>query len=169
VEEIKKLRPRPGLVSAFSLPFAILSVLGALVAGFILVAVWKRSIGQALDECLGRFGRTVGLGALGLFAAPAALVLSLVLVITIPVGVAGILLYLVFVYLAKIFSGMLLGRLLFRLFGGATASLWLTAPVGIVLAYALCAVPYVGWVIWLFAVVTGFGVVIELLAATRRS
>jgi cytoskeletal protein CcmA (bactofilin family) len=169
LEEIKHFRPRPGVVTAFFLPFALFSVLAALLIGFILVAIWKHAVRQALDNCIGRFGRTVGFGALGLLAAPAALVLSIVLVITIPAGLVGLLLYLVFLYLSKIFAGMFLGRWLFRICGGASASPWLFAPVGIILAYALCTIPIAGWLLWLFAAIIGFGVIIELLAATRRT
>jgi len=168
LDEFKHFRPRPGIITAFFLPFAIFSVLGALVVGFILVAIWRHALNQAIEASLDRFGRTVGLGAIGLLAPPAAFIVALVLVVTIPAGLIGIALYLVFLYLAKVLAGMLFGRLLFRLFGGATASPWLTAPVGIVLVYALCAVPFAGWLVWLFAALVGFGVVVELLAATRR-
>jgi len=169
LEDVKRVRFSPGIVSAFFLPFAIFSVLGALVAGFILVAVWKQTIRRALETCSARFGRTVGLGAIALLAGPAAILVAFLLVITIPAGAVGLLLYLVFLYLARVFAGMLLGRLVFRLFGGATASPWLYAPVGIVFAYALCSVPFVGWIIGLFAAVLGYGVIVELLGATRRA
>lgn len=167
--EVRRFRLRPGLLTALFLPFALLSILGALAVGFILLAVWRHPLARAIDNCLGRFGRTVGTGALGLLAGPVALILAAVLVITLPAGIVGLLLYLVFLYLAKILAGMFLGRWLFRLFGGGSASPWLTAPAGIILVYALCAVPVVGWLAWLFALVLGFGVIIEILAATRRT
>ncbi len=169
LDELRQFRPRPGIITAFFLPFAIFSVLGALVVGLILIAIWKHVIRQALESSIDRFGLTVGRGAIALLAPPAAFVVAMVLVVTIPAGLIALALYLVFLYLAKMMAGMLLGRLLFRLFGGSTASLWLTAPVGIVLVYALCAIPFVGWVIWLLAVIVGFGVIVELLAATRRA
>ena len=147
---------------------AILSVLGALVVGFILIAIWKTTLIRALDNAYQRFGRAVGFGALTLFAAPLALLISMVLIVTIPAGLIGTLLYLIFLYLAKVFAGMFLGKWLFRLFGGRTASIWLTAPVGIILVYALCAVPFVGWLIWLFGAMVGFGVILELVGSSRR-
>ncbi len=176
LEDLRDLRPRLDLFTAFLLPFAIFSVLGALVVGFILVAIWKHVLIRALDSAAERFGRTVGFGALGLFAAPVAVLVSCVLVLTIPVGLIGTLFYLIALYLGKILAGMFLGRWLFRVLGGrATSSLphqgpslWLTAPVGIVLAYALCAIPFVGWVLWLFGLMVGFGVIFELLATSRR-
>lgn len=166
---IRELKPfKPGLLATFLLPFAILSLLAALAVGFILIAVWKRVIGDAVESCLNRFGRTVGFGALGLFAGPAALLAGLLLIVTIPAAFIGAALYLIFIYLSKAFAGMLIGRWLFRICGGQTASIWLTAPVGILLVYALCAVPFVGWLFWLFAAILGFGVIIEILARTRR-
>ncbi|UCG44260.1 MAG: polymer-forming cytoskeletal protein [candidate division WOR-3 bacterium] len=174
--ELRDLRPRLNLFTMFLLPFAIFSVLGALAVGFILVALWKHALTRALDSAAGRFGRTVGFGALGLFAVPVAILVSFVLIVTIPAGLIMTLLYLIALYLGKILAGMFLGRWLFRILGGSTASvlpdrgpsMWLTAPVGIVLAYALCAIPFVGWAIWLFGLMVGFGVMLELLAISRR-
>ena len=167
-EDIKPFKPGPSMFTAFLLPFAILSVLAAVCIGFILVAIWKHALVRTIDHCLARFGRTVGFGAIALFAVPVALVVSLALIVTIPAGLIGGGLYLAFLYLSKILAGMFLGRWLFKLFGGHTASIWLTAPVGIILAYALCAVPFVGWLIWLFGALIGFGMVVELLGMSRR-
>ena len=168
LSRLGRARPGPGVLFAFLLPFAILSVLGALVTGFILIAVWKHALLHALENALSRFGRTVGFGALGLFATPAAIVVALLLIVTIPAGLVAGLLYLVALYLAKTLAGMFLGRWLFRLFGGRTASIWLTAPVGILLVYALCTIPVFGWVVWLFALIIGFGVLLELIGMSRR-
>lgn len=168
IGELGKVRPRPGLWASLLLPFALFSVLGALAVGFLLIAIWKSALVRAFDACLEHFGRTVGVGAIGLFATPVALVVAMALIITIPLGLLGGLAYLSFLYLAKILAGMFAGRWLFRLFGGATASIWLTAPVGIVLAYALCAIPFAGWLIWLFSAFVGFGIIVELLSGSRK-
>ncbi len=168
IKRLKEFKPGPGMLAGFLLPFAIFSVLGALAVGFILIAIWKHALAQALENALSRFGRTVGFGALGLFAAPAAILVAFVLVVTIPAGLIAGLLFLVCLYVAKILAGMFLGKWLFRLFGGHTASIWLTAPVGILLVYALCAIPVVGWMLWLFALILGSGVLFELLGLSRR-
>ncbi len=168
IEEFKRFRPRPSLFAAFLLPFAIFSVLGALAIGFILIAIWKHALIHALENSMSRFGRTVGFGAIGLFAAPLALLVALLLIVTIPASLIGMLLYLILRSLSKVFAGMFLGKWLFGLFGGHTASIWLFAPVGIILVYALCAIPVAGWLIWLFGAMVGFGVIIELLSSSRR-
>ncbi|MBM3316108.1 polymer-forming cytoskeletal protein [candidate division WOR-3 bacterium] len=165
-DRVKVGRPLP--VPAVLWPLALYSLLAALVITVILVAVWKHQLNAALEACFTRFGRAVGFGALGFFATPVALAISMVLVVTIPAALICGVGYLVAVYLAKILAGMLLGRALFRFIRQPNASLWAAAPVGVVLVYALCAIPFAGWLFWLFSVLLGFGIVIELLARTRQ-
>lgn len=166
--ELKKLGPRPSIITTLLLPFALISVIAALAVGFILLAIWRQAIVHALERALDRFGRTVGYGALALLVAPAAILVGFLLVITIPAAGICLLLYLSFLYLSKLLAGMFLGRWLFSLFGGQSASPWLTAPVGIILVYALCAIPFVGPAVWLFGAMIGFGVILELFGISRR-
>lgn len=168
-DRARQPRQNRWLLPALFLPFTLLSLLAALATGFILVAVWRRPLAAALEECSCRFGRTVGFGAVGFFATPLAALLSLALIVTIPAAAIVLVGYLVGIYLAKILAGIFAGRLIFRLFGVRSVSLWAAAPVGIAVVYALCAIPVFGWLIWLFAVLIGFGVIIELLARARRA
>jgi cytoskeletal protein CcmA (bactofilin family) len=167
IEEIRGMRPRPSTVFTFFLPFTILSVLGALVVGFILVAVWKHVLDEGLNRSLARWARTLGFGAVGFLIGPMSVVIAFLLVVTIPAGLIAAAAYLVFLYLGKTLAGMFAGKLLFRIFGAPDVSLWWAAPVGIVVVYGLCAIPFAGWIIWLFAVAVGFGVIAELLGMSR--
>jgi cytoskeletal protein CcmA (bactofilin family) len=170
IEEIKSFRPRPGrLFAGFILPFALLSVLGALAVGFLLIAIWKHALLRALEGCTARFGRTVGFGAILLLATPTAATVALFTIVGIPSALITGVVYLLFLYLSKILAGMFLGRWLFRLFGGRSASIWLFAPVGIILVYAFCAIPVIGWLVWLFTALIGFGILAELVAHSRRT
>ncbi|MEO0085073.1 MAG: polymer-forming cytoskeletal protein [candidate division WOR-3 bacterium] len=162
-------RSRRWFMPALFLPFTLLSLLAALATGFIIVAVWRRPLTVALEMCTDRFGRTVGLGAVGFFATPLAALLSLAAVVTIPAAAIVLVGYLTGIYLAKILAGIFVGRLIFRLFGVGSASLWAAAPVGIAVVYAVCAIPVFGWLVWLFAVLIGFGVIVELFARSRRT
>ena len=168
-ERPRQPRQRRWFVPALFLPFTLLSLLAALATGFIIVAIWRRLLSAALKECAARFGRTVGFGAVGFFATPLAALLSLAAVITIPAAAIVLGGYLAGIYLAKILAGIFVGRLIFRLFGVGSVSLWAAAPVGIAVVYVVCAIPVFGWLVWLFAVLIGFGVIIEMLARCRRA
>ncbi len=167
LEEVKVLRPRPGVLAAFLLPFALLSMLGAVVVALILIAVWKYALNEALNRAITHWGRTLGLGSVGFLIGPMTILVSFALIVTIPAGLIAAAAYVVLVYLGKTLSGMFLGKLLFRVFGAPDISLWLAAPVGIVIIYALCAIPFAGWVIWLMTQALGFGIVAELLGMSR--
>jgi hypothetical protein len=64
---------------------------------------------------------------------------------------------------------MFTGRLLFRVFGAPEVSLWWAAPVGIIIVFALCAIPYAGWAFWVASMAAGFGVIAELLGMSRTA
>lgn len=159
---------RRHLFPEISWPITLYFLVAALAVTLILLAVWHNALNRAIATCIGRPGYTIGFGVLGLLAIPVGIVIALLLVITIPAALITLASYLVAVYLAKILAGMFAGRLLFRLLRRPDASAWLTAPAGVVLVYALCSIPVAGWLFWLFAGIVGFGVIIELIAQTRR-
>ena len=169
IEDMKDMKPRPGSFVTFFLPFTILSILGALVVGFLLVAIWKHVLNEGLARSLAHWGRTAGFGAIGFLIGPMSILVAFALIVTIPVGLIAVAAYLVSLYLAKTFAGMFAGRLLFRIFGVPDVSLWWAAPVGIVIVFGLCAIPYAGWAIWLASMAVGFGVIAELLGMSRTT
>ncbi|MBM3330962.1 polymer-forming cytoskeletal protein [candidate division WOR-3 bacterium] len=169
IEDLRQMKPRPGMLVRFFLPFTILSIVGALVVGFLLVAIWKHALNEGLTRSLGHWGRTLGFGAIGFLIGPMSIVVAFALIITIPAGLIALAAYIVCLYVAKVLAGMFTGRLLFRIFGSPEVSLWWAAPVGIAIVFALCAIPYAGWAFWLASMAVGFGVLAELLGMSRTA
>jgi hypothetical protein len=153
----------------FFLPFTILSIIGALVVGFLLVAIWKYVLNEGIARALGHWRRTLGFGAIGFLVGPMSILVAFALIITIPAGLIAAAAYLVCLYLAKVLAGMFTGRLLFRIFGSPDVSLWWAAPVGIAIVFGLCAIPYAGWAIWFVSMAVGFGVIADLLGMSRTT
>jgi len=169
IDDLKQMKPGPGMFVTFFLPFTILSIIGALVVGFLLVAIWKHVLNEGLSRSLAHWGRTVGFGAIGFLVGPMSILVAFALIITIPAGLITAAAYLVCLYLAKVLAGMFTGRLLFRIFGAPEVSLWWAAPVGITIVFGLCAIPFAGWVIWLASMAVGFGVIAELFGMSRTT
>ncbi len=169
IEDIRQMKPRPATFVTFLLPFTILSMIGALVVGFLLVAIWKHVINEGLSRSFAHWGRTLGFGAIGFLIGPMSILVAFALIITIPAGLIAAAAYLVCLYVAKVLAGLFTGRLLFRIFGSPDVSLWWAAPVGIVIIFGLCAIPIAGWAIWLASMAVGFGVIAELLGMSRTA
>jgi cytoskeletal protein CcmA (bactofilin family) len=169
INDIRQMRPRPGMLVTFFLPFTILSIIGALVVGFLLVAIWRHVLDEGIARSLGHWSRTLGFGAIGFLIGPMSILVAFALIITIPAGLIATAAYLASLYLAKVLAGMFTGRLLFRVFGSPDASLWWAAPVGIAIVFGLCAIPYAGWAIWFASMAVGFGVIAELLGMSRTT
>ncbi|HTW91755.1 MAG TPA: polymer-forming cytoskeletal protein [bacterium] len=167
--EIKEMKPRPGTFVTFFLPFTILSIIGALVVGFLLVAIWKQALDEGIARSFAHWGRTLGFGTIGFLIGPMSILIAFALIITIPAGLIAGAAYLVSLYLAKVLAGLFSGRLLFRVFGSPDVSLWWAAPVGIIVVFGLCAIPVAGWAIWLISMAVGFGVIAELLGMSRTA
>ncbi len=149
--------------SKLRLGITIFSILAALVITFILIAICRQPLERAIENCGQRFGSTIGLGAVALFAPPVALIIAAIFIITIPALIIAKIGYLIILYLAKTLTGIFLGRILFRLFGAANVSLWLAGPLGVIIVYCLCAIPVIGWLFWLFVLLLGFGIFIRLV------
>jgi len=169
IEDLKQMKPRPGMFVTFFLPFTILSIIGALVVGFLLVAIWKHVLNEGLARSFAHWRRTLGFGAIGFLIGPMSILVAFALIITIPAGLIAAAAYVVCLYVAKVLAGMFTGRLLFRAFGSPEVSLWWAAPVGIAIVFGLCAIPYAGWAIWLASMAVGFGVIAELLGMSRTA
>lgn len=168
IDDLKQMKPRPGMFVSFFLAFTILSIVGALVVGFLLVAIWKHALNEGLSRSFVHWGRTIGFGAIGFLVGPMSILVAFALIITIPAGLVAAAAYVVCLYLAKVLAGVFTGRLLFRIFGSPEVSLWWAAPVGIIIVFGLCAIPYVGWAIWLASMAVGFGVIAELFGMSRN-
>jgi cytoskeletal protein CcmA (bactofilin family) len=169
IEDLKQMKPRPGMFVTFFLPFTILSIIGALVVGFLLVAIWQHVLNEGFARSFAHWRRTLGFGAIGFLIGPMSILVAFALIITIPAGLIAAAGYVVCLYLAKVLAGMLTGRLLFRAFGAPEASLWWAAPVGIIIVFGLCAIPYAGWAFWVASMAVGFGVIAELLGMSRTA
>ncbi|MEO0070731.1 MAG: polymer-forming cytoskeletal protein [candidate division WOR-3 bacterium] len=162
-------KTRRHIFSGIAFGFFIYSLLAALVITFILIAIGRVPLERVIETTRQHFGATIGLGAIGLFAPPLALLIAAIFLITIPVVIIAKICYLIIFYLAKTLTGMFLGRTLFRVSGASGVSLWLSGPIGVIIVYCLCQIPVIGWLFWLIALLIGFGIFIRLLSIIRKS
>jgi len=95
---------------------------------------------------------------LALLLTPIIVFILLITIIGLPLAFITFGLWLIAIYLSKILVGILVGRSLLNNFWLAKKdSLILAMVIGIIVSYLIFAIPFIGWIIALLAVLWGLG------------
>lgn len=136
-----------------------LEALWLLVLGFVVQAVLPQA-GARIAEEVWRAGRNLLVGFVLLVTVPVAAALLLLTVVGIPLGFLALGLYAATLYLGQVFTGRRIGEeLLKRALRTSTVSPYAATAVGVLMLVVLFALPWVGWVVRLGAVLVGFGAI----------
>ncbi|MFH0955720.1 MAG: polymer-forming cytoskeletal protein [Candidatus Falkowbacteria bacterium] len=136
----------------------LISIFSALVIGLVLVSFWREQIIKITDLMLTKIGPSMGWGIIALLLAPIIVIILLITIIGMPLAFISLTLWLIAIYASKILTGILIGRsLLNNYWHKKKDSLILAMIIGIVVAYLIFALPFVGWLISLLAILWGLG------------
>jgi cytoskeletal protein CcmA (bactofilin family) len=141
----------------------------AFILGSILLALCgkhKRLPVQRMNE-EGWTGLAVGVLALPVLAV--ASVVAMFLVLTIPLGIIGIFLLLILLFIGKIPTAVWLGRRVLSFGRESEPSPYLSLALGLIAIYLLKMIPYLGWLIWYAVTSAGIGAMILAIMALRRA
>jgi hypothetical protein len=147
--------------------FLFVKILGSLILAGLIAGLFPLFALQVVEHATrGTLRRKFLTLLLGFGVVVAAPVFMLILAITfVGLGLAGILLllYLLLVPLAFIYSAIVCGSYLARYIFKRTSLLWSDAALGMLVYSLVASLPYVGWLISLFAIVYLVGVLITLI------
>ena len=174
VERVAAVRPGMREISARQSRFRWLwrlgEWLGLLAFGLVVFALLPRIPGGVLNEIRARFGASLLTGFVVLAAAPAAAIVLLISIAGIPLAAALVLLWLLTCYSGQLVAATWLGeRVLRAVRGGSAPSVSWTLVVGVTILVILYAVPFVGWLVRLLAVMTGLGAIWLAVWRSTRS
>ncbi len=166
-----RARPRSAFRAfPFVLAWRMTEALWLLVLGLVLLVIAPRAVSVVSDRIRHGFGYSLLVGFILVIVLPVAAVIAALTFLGIPVAALLLLLYLATLLAAQIFPAAWLGRwLLGRVArSGAEPSAYLAQIVGTILLILFIAVPYVGWVVRLVAVLLGVGALWAAIWATRQ-
>jgi hypothetical protein len=168
--QLKRLEPpsehtvaRPGL-SVWSVIRPVLSLLALALLMILVFPGFTAGTAAVIGE---KPGASAGYGALLIFAAPLAALILLITVIGIPIGLLSMLLYVVLLYTARVFTGFFLASLFFNRINKKLHPLWV-ALCGVLVLALLIQIPYLGWLINLAAVIFASGALILYLHGKEK-
>src|SRR6266581_7701828 len=155
----KAMKPRPRV--AFKGVFWwIFSTATALLVGLAALAlaggVTPSIVGTLRTEGL----RSAGVGFIAAIAVPVALLVTCILVITIPFVLIALALFVLLIYLAKMPVAVAIGSRILKALGRAEPSVFQGLAVGIPVLYLLFAIPLLGKLLWFGCIFAGLGAIL---------
>ncbi len=141
------------------------SFVAAAVVGLLWLAVLPRSMPRIERAIEQETLSSLGLGFVILLVVPVGSILAMVLIVTIPLSLLALMLYLMALYLAKIPVAVWMGRRLLRAAGRSDPSPYLGLLGGLLVLYLAFLLPYLGFWLRLATILLGLG---ALSVALRR-
>lgn len=136
----------------------LISLFSALVIGLVLISFWRQPVIKITDLMLAKVGPSFGWGILALLLTPLIVIILLITIIGLPLAFILLALWLIAIYASKILVGILVGRsLLNNYWPKQKDSLILAMIIGIIIAHLIFALPFIGWIMALLAILWGLG------------
>jgi len=133
------------------------SFLALFLVGVIMIAVAPVTTRGAADKVMGAPGVSLLAGLILLVVVPPLVVFLLITLIGIPLGLILLAMYVFMIYFSRAFAGLAIGRWLFARFGRPEMSLYVDLLVGLLILWLLMAIPFVGALIHIAAILLGLG------------
>ncbi|MFC1871120.1 hypothetical protein ACFLYF_01775 [Chloroflexota bacterium] len=137
----------------------IIAFLMTLVLGIVIVLLAPRRMKAIVRAIRTRPWPSLGWGSVLLVVTPFAALMVSITVIGLPIGLIGMVLYTLAIYLTQLFIGLLIGHLIIDSFRGveSRAALVGALALGFVILTLLKLIPFAGFFIGLVAVLFGLG------------
>ncbi len=142
--------------SVFNLLFLVklaMLLIPALLAIFLLPKFSKNIVEFGTEKFL----RSLGIGLISFIVIPIASILLLASIIGLPIGIAGLLLYILMFITSEVFAGIILGAILAKWRKAENILSWKWAVLGVLLFEILILIPILGWIVHLLFFLTTFG------------
>ena len=135
----------------------IYSIFSALVIGLVLISLWRKQIMAMTNRMRNKVAPSIGWGAVVMFLTPIIAFILMFTLIGIPLAAMLIGVWLIALFLSKILVGIMVGQAIMERLWKKNKSLIWAMIIGIVVAWILFALPFIGWLLALVAIWWGLG------------
>ena len=145
--------PKPGIW------VKVIAFLMTLLAGIVIIVITPKRAAAVATSIRHKPWLSLGWGAIILFATPIAAIITFITVIGAPVGLIGLTLYGIAIYLSQIAIGLFIGYWIIGSFSKVESRGVLIGALalGFAILTLLKLIPYVGFVMWLATALFGIG------------
>lgn len=147
-----------GGIGFWSIGWMLWRFLSALIVGSVLLLVGGRVARQPATSLDAAPASGLGFGFVVAVVFPVACLVALVLIVTIPLGVLGLLTFGLLLYIARLVAAQFVGRwILARATGNENPSEYASLALGLLVLIVVGLVPYLGFLLRMAAVIIGLG------------
>jgi len=159
--EAKAFKGFVPLIATFVAFMKLIAIIAKIIVGIIIIALSKKFTRRIMDTLITTPWKSLLWGFLGLIAIPVAVVILFIVLIGFPLAIYGLLIYLILFYLCSIFVGLVMGEKIIQLFKKEGAiSQYLSFIVGILVLFVLGLIPVFGFIIKIFILLFGAGMLL---------
>jgi cytoskeletal protein CcmA (bactofilin family) len=146
------------VIASVGLFFWILSLPAFLIAGILIHYAFPKKTDAIVTTISASPWKSTGVGFVFLVVVPVGIIISLFTLVGIPTGIIAALLYVIFLYISRIYIGVWIGRKLLGFIKKSfrTSFFW-PFLVGTIVITLLGLIPIVGWLFRLFILLISLG------------
>ncbi len=149
--------------------FAILKLFMQLITALILVLLFNQGLKSGYHKFMSNSGKYVLTGLLGLFLYPIAFIISMVLIVTIPLGLISLPLFFGSIYVGMVIGCIFIGIFIMQfVFKKENYSLMLSAMMGVFLIWLIGLIPVAGAILKFLMILVGTGILFMSMQSLVR-
>ena len=141
----------------------ILWILSILATALVMTLLFPGVVNGVSTTILKKPGMSILWGVLAFIVSPIVALLLLITIIGIPLGLLLLTIYLWLLYLTQLTFGILLGQVVFKSGGKTGWQLYWPLAVALIAVELVALIPYVGFLVRLFAILFGMGALLIVL------
>lgn len=146
----------------------ILNYVGSLIRLLVIFLVMYLMISKVFDKINNNIGKNFGYGAIAFIGLPIVLLILMFTNLATSIAIIGVMLYVIFIMIAKILVGYVIGKYLYTKVFKLEEKKYLCGILGITVLYLLSIIPYIGGWITFISLIYSFGIITNLYIDSRK-
>ena len=144
--------------------FWIISTIALIIVGLLINYFLPKQTEEIVSTIAGSIWKSLGIGLIFLIVAPLCIIISLFTAIGIPAGIISAFLYIIMIYISRVYVGLWIGRKFLGNFKESfTAFFFWPFVTGTIIIGILFLIPVIGWLLRFFLLLIGLGAMWQVL------
>jgi cytoskeletal protein CcmA (bactofilin family) len=144
--------------------FWIISTIALIIVGLFVNYFLPKQTEEIVMNISGSIWKSLGIGLIFLIVAPLCIIISFFTAIGIPAGIISVFLYIIMIYMSRVYVGLWIGRkLLGNIRASFAVSFFWPFLAGTVIIGILLLIPVIGWLLRFFLLLIGLGAMWQVI------